>query len=175
MSCSQLSCKTCIVSVSVGCRVPYVIWRSSRSCMSIDARVMRTVCPCVGWQLFPETSFAFSTGNMSQHDVDVPLSLRPRVGTLLTGFRAWLRANKSDSLFRIYAKDKEEGGHVTPWWLHVVCDERRTRKSQLQFGETVHPAVNSTPHLWVRGSPDLERPASPCCSFHRPPVFGHFE
>ena len=47
--------------------------------------------------------------------------------------------------------NQEPGGHVTAWWLYACLDHRASSSSVVVFGETVHAAVNATPHLWVRG------------------------
>jgi hypothetical protein len=83
-----------------------------------------------------------------QHqDVDIPLSLRSQVGNLLGDFERFMIA----AGFSTTRVDKQGSGHVTPWWLHVVFDERRPAKSRCQFGETTHASVNRIPHLWCRG------------------------
>lgn len=80
-------------------------------------------------------------------DVDIPSSLQSSTGSLLAAFQEFL-ASKG---FTCERKPKPPGGHITPWWLYVALDANAPSKSRLQFGETVHAAVNPTSHLWVRG------------------------
>ena len=80
-------------------------------------------------------------------DVDVPLALRGRLGGLLAEMEGWLRL-RGVSVRRVA---KEEGGHITPWWLYAVLDPAAPSRSRVVFGETKHEAVNPTPHMWARG------------------------
>ena len=70
-------------------------------------------------------------------DVDIPICLRPFVGSLLGNFVT----DVGKSGFDWHTAPKDEGGHVTGWWLYVILDKRASAKSKLQFGETVHDAV----------------------------------
>ena len=52
-------------------------------------------------------------------DVAVPAALQPRIGSLLAAFEAALLADGH----RPWRQEKEEGGHVTPWWLYLSLSE----------------------------------------------------
>lgn len=80
-------------------------------------------------------------------DVNVPVALRGRLGTLLEALEAALE----EKGIRSWRVEKLPGGHITPWWLYACLDKRAPKLSQVQFGETVHQAVNPTPHLWCQG------------------------
>ena len=82
-----------------------------------------------------------------QRDVDIPPCLRPRLGSLLAGFEAFLHGR----VIAQWRVDKEPGGHVTSWWIYCQLSSAAPSSSVVVFGETDFAEVNATPHLWVRG------------------------
>jgi hypothetical protein len=86
---------------------------------------------------------------MSQIDIDVPVCLQHLLGSLLGHFVEFFLENVLHAT--IWRTQKNDGGHVTPWWLYARMSLAAPRRSVLQFGETTYKAVNPVPHLWVRG------------------------
>ena len=85
---------------------------------------------------------------MSGHrDVNIPPSLRSRLGKLLQGFETFLKSR----VVKQWMVNKEPGGHVTSWWIYAVLSARAPSSSIVVFGETRHDDVNPIPHLRVRG------------------------
>ena len=46
-----------------------------------------------------------------------------------------------------------DGNHITDWWLKILVGE-----VWVTVGETVHPKVHRSPHLWVAAKPHLVEP-----------------
>ena len=86
-------------------------------------------------------------------DVDVPVALQGRLGSLLSMLEIYL--TRAHAAWPLKRRHKPPGGHVTPWWLYATVDTSCPKKSRLQFGETDHAEVNPVPHLWVRGTRDF--------------------
>ena len=87
----------------------------------------------------------------SHYDVDVPLILRPRLGSLLEEFECFLAGHGRVTR----RKAKSAGGHITAWWLIWSESTKCSAQSRILCGETVCRDVNPVPHLWVQGSPRL--------------------
>ena len=51
----------------------------------------------------------------------------------------------------LWRVQKEPGGHLTGWWLYVRLTNQAPTASVVCFGCTDYAAVNSVPHLYVRG------------------------
>jgi hypothetical protein len=86
---------------------------------------------------------------ISHIDVDIPAALRPLQKTLLASFKDFVIEKQ---VGHYWTEEKQGTGHLTPWWLYLTLSADAPRASQVQFGATVHAAVNTVPHLWVRGS-----------------------
>ena len=82
-----------------------------------------------------------------QRDVNVPLCLRGRLGSLLASLQQFLQ----DRGIEQKRVPKEPGGHVTDWWIYATLSGLAPSSSVVVFGETEHLDVNPVPHLWVRG------------------------
>ena len=80
-------------------------------------------------------------------DANVPAALLPFVGRLLERLEKRLQG----AGIHCWREAKEDGGHITPWWLYASLGATAPRQSQVVFGETIHKEVNPRPHLWVRG------------------------
>ena len=79
-------------------------------------------------------------------DVDVPLALRQRMGSLLADFDEYMR-RRGKLGTRVPKRDG--GNHVTAWWLHVPLHAAAPTKSRVVYGETLFDAVNPVPHRWM--------------------------
>ena len=88
-------------------------------------------------------------------DVNIPACLQARRGTLLDAFEKSLKLQS----YHTRREDKEEGNHLTPWFLYVRLSGRAPSKSEVQFGETEFADVNPVPHLWSRAKEDYRHAA----------------
>ncbi len=108
-------------------------------------------------QIVQQPSASCATMSLPPHmDVDVPPSLQSLMGSLLADFEAYLRRRGFGGT-RVPKRDG--GNHVTAWWLHVPLRAEAPTKSRVVYGETVHDAVNSTPHLWAQAKVDYRQEA----------------
>ena len=113
-----------------------------------------------------------------QLDYDIPAELVPSAGTLLAAFETFVSdaglqvgiqlslnpqmcfsASKSCppshpfwklDLIEVWRRDKEPGGHLTPFWLQARMSTRAPSASVVQFGCTAFAEVNAAPHMYVR-------------------------
>ena len=79
-------------------------------------------------------------------DFNIPACLQARRGTLLDAFEKSLKLQS----YNTRREDKEEGNHLTPWFLYVRLSSHAPSKSEVQFGETAFADINPVPHLWSR-------------------------
>ena len=128
----------------------YVLLR--RRCLKLSV-VCNKLCS-ISYSFLRERFFVFfamSYASLAQHtDVDIPLALLSRCGSLLNEFDIYLRRK----CYQTRREQKADGNHLTPWWLYVrLCDKAPSR-SEAQFGETSFAKVNAVPHMWSRAKRD---------------------
>ncbi len=108
-------------------------------------------------QIVKQLSASCATMSLPQHvDVDVPPALQSLMGSLLADFEAHLRRR---GFVGTRVPKRDGGNHVTAWWLHVPLRAEAPTKSRVVYGETIHDAVNSTPHLWAQAKVDYRQEA----------------
>ena len=80
-------------------------------------------------------------------DVNLSPATWHRAGGFLAEFAQWLNSLG----FHTWTVGKEQGNHLTPFWLYTRMDSGSPAKSQIQFGCTGFANVNPKIHAYARG------------------------